>query len=634
MIAAVRLAQRMYIQIGNISSKERQSVSPLTFLKKYDIIYIENRKKRYKALSILNVLTSEDRERILSYISLFGPSYPENCSREPSDIDTILAEWDFRKSTLYNLLGGHLTIARPYTYKLTDDMMQDKIRVARRTNAPDGVRRFLDWCLFSPRLKNSGATFIYPDDIFWMAANADLCSFATNLTNDYNLATNSYEGKVKGIKFADGEVYKLNQGMRIMRILAKLVEKMEGPKEDFEEFRIWHSRQFQDRYVDGELCLSIHPLDYMTMSDNDNNWESCMRWMDGSGDYRVGTVECMNSPYIIVAYLHSPKHTMMWSTYNFGTPTEYTWNSKQWRELFLVQEGVISEIYGYPFQDENLTNTTLMWIKELAAKNLGWTYDDEEINTKPDVANPLQDTPDLDSVYFDIETNMFMYQDLGRLAKHRGRMNSAKVREMAYVTEFPSNPWDDMAERYVKRFYRSSYGGVATCMCCGKELPENQNTQNVYCPQCESVLRCCCCGEVLSHEYAFSLANSDDVYCEDCFNDVASYDSLTQEPYLDEDLTFVYWLLGIDPETNEPIFAPTPLRVFDAKHNDVYHNIFSHLPRHVFDDLDGYPFRGETWFIETSDIKDYQTAIDIFFEDDWHLRDKNLAEILAEYSLI
>ena len=38
------------------------------------------------------------------------------------------------------------------------------------------------------------------------------------------------------------------------------------------------------------------------MSDNNSGWESCMSWRN-NGCYRRGTVEMMNSPYVIVAYL-------------------------------------------------------------------------------------------------------------------------------------------------------------------------------------------------------------------------------------------------------------------------------------------------------------------------------------------
>lgn len=89
--------------------------------------------------------------------------------------------------------------------------------------------------------------------------------------------------------------------------------------DEFEEFRICQSMCTNTTALEGKLCLSIHPLDYMTMSDNACDWSSCMSWQE-DGCYRMGTVEMMNSPCVIVAYLES-SHPMYFSR-------EATWNSK------------------------------------------------------------------------------------------------------------------------------------------------------------------------------------------------------------------------------------------------------------------------------------------------------------------
>ena len=74
--------------------------------------------------------------------------------------------------------------------------------------------------------------------------------------------------------------------------------------DEWEEIRLAHSQIFNTNKMTGTLCLSIHPLDYATASDNDNGWSSCMSWRD-DGCYRMGTVEMMNSPMVICAYFAS-----------------------------------------------------------------------------------------------------------------------------------------------------------------------------------------------------------------------------------------------------------------------------------------------------------------------------------------
>ena len=92
----------------------------------------------------------------------------------------------------------------------------------------------------------------------------------------------------------------------------------------FEQMRIKHSQILNKKRLKGTLCLSIHPLDYITISDNNCDWDSCMTWTgdDCPGEYRLGTLEMMNSPSVVVAYLDSkePYHPLddgrAWSNKN------------------------------------------------------------------------------------------------------------------------------------------------------------------------------------------------------------------------------------------------------------------------------------------------------------------------------
>ena len=90
------------------------------------------------------------------------------------------------------------------------------------------------------------------------------------------------------------------------------------------------------------------------MSDNNEDWESCMSWTQG-GEYRVGTIEMMNSPYVIVAYLKS-HHNLEWAD---------NWNSKKWRELYICSNDFVRSITGYPYKDEKITKLVLEKIREL-----------------------------------------------------------------------------------------------------------------------------------------------------------------------------------------------------------------------------------------------------------------------------
>ena len=137
-------------------------------------------------------------------------------------------------------------------------------------------------------------------------------------------------------------------------------------EEEYEAFRIWHSMLFNSAKMTGNLCLSIHPLDYITMSENDEGWSSCMNWHD-EGCYRRGTIEMMNSKYVLVAYVKSENNEIYMGNDNH-------WNSKKWRSLFYLDKDIITSIKGYPYQHPALVKVIIEKLEELAEANLGYMY--------------------------------------------------------------------------------------------------------------------------------------------------------------------------------------------------------------------------------------------------------------------
>jgi hypothetical protein len=354
--------------------------------------------------------------------------------------------------------------------------------------------------------------------------------------------------------------------MKPMKIISTFVKEFEGDKDLFEAFRIWHSKQLNQTRIDGELCLSIHPLDYITMSDNNNGWISCMRWMPtkddpSHGDFRGGTISCMNSPHLIIAYLHNPKHS-------FNIDDDWSWNSKQWRELFIVQDGLICEIKGYPFQDENLTNASLMWIKELAKKNLGWEYEDEEINVSQNIKLNNDE-----EVMFTFQPGTFMYKDIGTLPLHRGRINSTNL-----VGKY------DIQDCYRPKeitkwtsFITIPYGGIATCMCCGEELLEDNPSDMVMCRYCDTLPRCGRCGRPIRRIDGYWVSDIDDPLCESCWQEEVVYDSFEDEPHLVENTYDLHLLLGYD-EHYEPIWYDNVAYCYEPMYNWGYQEVFTDYP--------------------------------------------------------
>lgn len=561
-------------------------------------------------MSVFDLLTDRDKELIQEYIENFAPM---SGSIVVEDLRKALGEWDKQKSKdLITLFGDKdLILRRPFSYQITKDNLQIEIRkeIDKHPTAYQNMFNFLH------RLQ-----YRYDNDERYPVR------FFTSLMNMEHIISGCWEYPRATIVFEDGEVFKISTGMRIMKIIYKVFQKFNGDEDIYEAYRIWHSQLFNQTNIDGELCLSIHPLDFMTMSDNANGWNSCMRWTDDSGDpgdYREGTVECMNSPYILIAYLHNHNRKFTPKDIGYGNLSEdWEWNSKRWRELFIVQQGFISEIKGYPYQDEHLTNSVLMWIKELAHNNLGWDYDDEEVNIGAE-NEQFNEEGYKKIVYINPEPTYYMYKDFGSLDLHRGRVNMYALyddargkRKFGYsLNEYYEN---DMWHY----FYDVPYGGVATCVCCGGPVGEYESRSDaVLCQNCDSGTKCACCGQWISNGYfVYDIPEFyDEPVCENCLEWECAVDDVSGITHYNGDNMMLVYLADRDGTIHDDLYFTT----YDPSYpneNPEYYSVMYNAP-HAFH---------ENWttkyYVTFDDIKD----TDYFFNHVVNLDDEDYAAITAE----
>ena len=109
----------------------------------------------------------------------------------------------------------------------------------------------------------------------------------------------------------------------------------------------------------GTLCLSIHPLDYLSVSENNHNWKSCLNLR---GDYRTGGLSYMQDNSTIVAYLKSNCANKKLPHF----PEDIPWNSKKWRCLLYVSEdrNKILASKQYPYDRKSCLDALIPIIQE------------------------------------------------------------------------------------------------------------------------------------------------------------------------------------------------------------------------------------------------------------------------------
>lgn len=299
----------------------------------------------------------------------------------------------------------------------------------------------------------------------------------------------------------------------ICSICAKSVTRTSG----YEMFRQAHSQVLNQKQIKGNLCLSIHPLDYITMSDNNCGWTSCMSWMDEPGDYRLGTIEMMNSPCVIVAYVESKEP--MW------TPGG-DWNSKRWRQLYIVTREVILGNRQYPYNSDELQGVAIRWIRDLMTQIPGYgPYPEETIQLKNDSWNTVRDK----KIRFDFHCN-YMYNDVYDF-------------RLAYVAD--QKLIDD-------DHYYCNFSGPAVCTGCGEiiELDEVE-AHIVQCRACDGHWRCDFCGDWHSSYDESYPVDDEYVACDWCYHNELSVCEVCGEHHRNDNVSHIY--IQFADTTNEEI---------------------------------------------------------------------------------
>ncbi len=270
---------------------------------------------------------------------------------------------------------------------------------------------------------------------------------------------------------------------------------------NIEAFRIVHSQILNTKNTRGRLCLSIHPMDYMTMSDNGCDWHSCMRWEDGEGEYHAGTVEMMTSSSVIVAYLESKDQ---W----FPVHGEKAWSNKKWRELFIVTPDFITGIKGYPYCSDTLENAVFEKLAELMKQNCGIAFNTKDVCRREGCAV----TPSDANIYF---KTTIMYNDCS--------WNDVDTifAENCSITED-------------KDFF---YGEGAHCIRCGEIRSDSRDIEgcedSLYCYDCSGRVVCSHCGEVIRDDDYETDPDGNPICCS-CYDDLR-HDDLIHDRWGYED---------------------------------------------------------------------------------------------------
>lgn len=292
---------------------------------------------------------------------------------------------------------------------------------------------------------------------------------------------------------------KIYKNTKITTLFSKLADLFEF-KPEYEKLRLKHSEIIQKLKKIDKVYVSIHPLDFVTLSDNANNWSSCLS-IDETGCYRAGIGELLTSPTSIVAYTVDDNNK-----YTIGN---FSWNSKTWRQLFYLEESCILGSIAYPRRNEKLTQFILEKLRELAKDRLGYSYDEGYYHRKCGDfhAGLIHKNGTEEEIRFDSNVER-MYDDLNRSSSSQNLffiINKEKLLKESYSNIQPP-------------VYTIKMSGEAICLNCGNSISYNGGESHL-CSECyeEDCTYCVDCGEAIYEEDSIYYYE-DEPYCERCFD--------------------------------------------------------------------------------------------------------------------
>lgn len=321
-----------------------------------------------------------------------------------------------------------------------------------------------------------------------------------------------YHNKVQNKSYSP-EGTTIPEGMKLIRAF----KFFEDDPRVLEDIQNQASRIIQENKINGTLVLSVHPLDYLSVSENNSNWRSCHAL---DGDYRAGNLNYMADDVTVVCYLKSEHENERL----YGFPYSVLWNDKKWRALAFCGDDVTYLGRQYPFAAGGLADLVLEELTKLglAPANTGWkawNYDFRG-NIEEYVKNGQY------TYHYNDLTSSTYYQNINYVGNPSSENPIYIGKEVKCLccgaNHFAAADtffcWDDLL---------APLGPVYECECCGrstrniKDIIFIGDDDEAYCTDCfsEYIFQCPECGQFYRIEFAKYSPDSEGYICEQCYNE-------------------------------------------------------------------------------------------------------------------
>lgn len=325
--------------------------------------------------------------------------------------------------------------------------------------------------------------------------------------------------------------------------------------EDKKVLRYWQDRAshiIQEDKMTGTLCFSIHPLDYLSISENNSNWRSCHAL---DGDYRAGNLSYMMDPTTIVVYLRDDDTKSFLPRF----PSSVPWNNKIWRVLWFINQYEIPKLGNYwyysilskqyPFATNDIFNYLKLYLNNNAIKNKinFYNYDDWSNTYIETLRLGKSENVSIGyRKYFLIDNIILNLNDIIYVPKYSAQYNDI-LASPTYERPYYLFPWG------LNNNTKMQIGQDTYCIKCGKRhVYKDKGT--MMCSQCfityapdeafddEDICYCECCGTRMWINDAGFVEDSEGVahyYCDECLNKNTERCNGCGEPHYIKDMIYI-----------------------------------------------------------------------------------------------
>ena len=402
---------------------------------------------------------------------------------------------------------------------------------------------------------NGELIYEYPKTISFTLGEQEKYNRITNFVslieqryNNYKLAKFIYDmrdGFFDNVVLENYQVddKRIRKGMKLVKAF-KFFEKDKNALTDIQNCA---SRIIQEDKIEGKLCLSVHPLDFLSLSENTHNWRSCHAL---DGEYRSGNLSYMMDKSTIICYLKSEKEELL---PNFS----FKWNSKKWRVLLFFSSdwNMIMAGRQYPFSTEvglNFILSDLLKSGGLSTNNC-WTPWHNELLTNLPFSNKEEGAFFFENTYVPVGKELVKLSELVKDMPGSMQFNDL-LRSHYYTPQYAFRVFGKSFNRFLDdecgesnsektRFF---IGGNVPCLHC--EENDLEITESMLCISCEKEVGtmpededfeyCDCCGSRIHLEDVNYINHGEYIVCERCFYSEASECEQCGDRVYNSDLIF------------------------------------------------------------------------------------------------